>query len=151
MKNNELNGRGYDLDYYALYLRQYLKDHRFPEWEDDLLIEAKAEQATDTFVASRLAGDEYVISSEKALATLLDGFEMSNYEFIQEILLEEFIDDIPLDDRSLEFWTYTMLEELAPEFKGMTLSKEYLATNEGAVFKLTVIGRISLYLEENGL
>lgn len=151
MKNNELNGRGYDLDYYALYLRQYLKDHRFPEWEDDLLIEAKAEQATDTFVTSRLAGDEYVISFEKAIATLLDGFEISNYEFIQEILLDEFTNDIPLDDRSLEFWTYTMLEELAQEFKDVTLSDEYLATAEGAVFKVTVIGRISLYLEENGL
>lgn len=76
---------------------------------------------------------------------------MSNYEFVQDILLEEFSNDIPLDDRSLEFWTYTILEELAPEFKGVTLSEEYLATTEGAVFKLTVIGRISLYLEENGL
>ena len=151
MKNNELNSRGYDLDYYALYLRQYLKEHRFPEYEDDLLIEARAEKATDTLIASRLAGDEYVISSEKALATLLEGFAMSHYEFVRDILLEEFTDDIPLDDRSLEFWTYTLLEELAQEFKGIALSYDWLDTTDGAVFKLTVIGRIALFLEENGL
>jgi len=28
------NGRGYDLDYYNLYLRHYLREHHFPEADE---------------------------------------------------------------------------------------------------------------------
>ena len=68
------DGRGYDLDYYNLYLHRYLTVHHFPEADDDLLIAARAEAAADTYVESRLAGDEVYVSSEKAIARLLDGF-----------------------------------------------------------------------------
>lgn len=99
------DGRGYDLDYYNLYLRRYLTVHHFPEADDDLLIAARAEAATDTYVESRLAGDEVYVSSEKAIASLLDGFEISPFDFVSGILADEFSDHISLDERSIEFWT----------------------------------------------
>ena len=55
------DGRGYDLDYYNLYLRRYLTVHHFPEADDDLLIAARAEAAANIYVESRLAGDEVYI------------------------------------------------------------------------------------------
>lgn len=106
------DGRGYDLDYYNLYLRRYLTVHHFPEADDNLLIAARAEAAADTYVESRLTGDEVYVSSEKAIARLLDGFEISPYDFVSGILADEFSDHISLDERSIEFWTYTLLEEL---------------------------------------
>ena len=145
------DGRGYDLDYYNLYLRRYLTVHHFPEADDDLLIAARAEAATDTYVESRLAGDEVYVSSEKAIASLLDGFEISPYDFVSGILADEFSDHISLDERSIEFWTYTLLEELQQEFKDVELSEEYLNTNEGVIFKLVISGRITEYFEEYGL
>ena len=145
------DGRGYDLDYYNLYLRRYLTVHHFPEADDDLLIAARAEAATDTYVESRLAGDEVFVSSEKAIARLLDGFEISPYDFVSGILADEFSDHISLDERSIEFWTYTLLEELQSEFKDVELSEEYLNTNEGVIFKLVISGRITEYFEEYGL
>lgn len=145
------DGRGYDLDYYNLYLRRYLTVHHFPEADDDLLIAARAETATDTYVESRLAGDEVYISSEKAIARLLDGFEISPFDFVSGILADEFSDHISLDERSIEFWTYTLLEELQQEFNGVELSEEYLNTNEGVIFKLVISGRIAEYFDEYGL
>lgn len=145
------DGRGYDLDYYNLFLRNYLKLHRFPEADDELLIAARAEAASDIYVESRLSGDEVYVSSEKAIDRLLDGFEISPYDFVSGILADEFSDHISLEDRSIEFWTYTLLEELQPEFKDIELSKEYLNTNEGVIFKLVITGRIAEYFDDHGL
>ena len=145
------DGRGYDLDYYNLYLRRYLTVHHFPEADDALLIAARAEAAANIYVESRLAGDEVYISSEKAIARLLDGFEISPFDFVSGILVDEFSDHISLDERSIEFWTYTLLEELQSEFRDVELSEEYLNTNEGVIFKLVISGRIAEYFDEYGL
>ena len=102
------------------------------------MIAARAEAATDTYVESRLAGDEVFVSSEKAIARLLDGFEISPYDFVGGILADEFSDHISLDERSIELRTYTLLEELQSEFKDVELSEEYLNTNEGVILKLVV-------------
>lgn len=150
MKNN-FDSRGYDLDYYNLFLRRYLLEHRFPEAEDDLFIATRSDHAYDVFVGSRLAGDEWYISNEKAMAALYAGFEMSPYDFVSGLLLDEFQEHISLEEESIEFWTYTFLEELREEFKGITLNEKFLSTDEGEVFRLTVIGRMTLFFEENGL
>ncbi|MEZ3420067.1 MAG: DUF1896 domain-containing protein, partial [Bacteroidales bacterium] len=54
-------------------------------------------------------------------------------------------------DESIEFWTFTFIDELKEEFKGITLGKEFFNTTEGEVFRLTVIGRITLFFDEYGL
>lgn len=145
------NGRGYDLDYYNLYLCRYLTEHHFPEADDEILIAARAEAAANIYVESRLAGDEVFISSEKAMDCLLDGFEILPFEFVSGILADEYSDHISLDERSIEFWTVTLLQELESEFKDIELSGEFLDTNEGVIFKLVISGRIAEYFEEYGL
>lgn len=148
-KSND--GRGYDLDYYNLYLRRYLREHHFPEADDDLFIANRAEAASNAYVESRLNGYEVYVSSQIAIDRLTEGLEISPYEFVSEILMNEFTDHIPLDERSIEFWTYTLLEELELEFKDVELSVEFLSTNEGVIFKLVITGRIAEYFEEYGL
>lgn len=148
-KNND--GRGYDLDYYNLYLRRYLREHRFPQADDDIFIANRAEAASNTYLESRLEGDEVYVSSQKAIDVLVNGLEISPYDFVCELLADEFSDHISLDERSIEFWTYTLLEELASEFKDVELSEEFFNTNEGVIFKLVVTGRIAEYFEEYGL
>lgn len=151
MTKKHLYREGYDLDYYNLFLRHYLTEHRFPEAEDDLFIATRSEHAYDVFVESRLSGDEWFVANEKAMEALYQGFELSPYNFISELLQTDFIDNISLEDESIEFWTCTFLNELADEFNGITLGEEFFNTTEGAVFRLTVIGRMALYFEENGL
>lgn len=141
----------YDLDYYTLFLQKHLHDHHFPEVDDELFIATRADQAYDVFVASRLAGDEWITANEKAMAALYAGFEISPYDFIYNILVEEFYDHISLDERSLEYWTNHFLEELTADFKEVSLSEDFLNTTEGAIFKLTVIGRISELFDSYGL
>lgn len=145
------DGRGYDLDYYNLYLRRYLREHHFPEADDDLFISTRAETATDIYVASRLRGDGIFVSAELAIAGLLKGLEISPYDFVSAILSDEFTDRISLEDESVEFWTYTLLQELEPEFKDVELSEEYLDTDDGVILKLAVTGRIAEYFDEYGL
>lgn len=148
-KNND--GRGYDLDYYNLYLHRYLREHRFPQVDDDLFIANRAEAASNAYLESRLEGDEVYLSSQKAIDVLVNGLEISPYDFVSELLADEFSDHIPLDADSIEFWTFTLLEELEPEFKDVELSEEFFNTNEGVIFKLVVTGRIAEYFEEYGL
>lgn len=145
------DGRGYDLDYYNLYLRRYLTERHFPEADDGFLIATRAEAASNLYVESRLAGDEVFIASEKAMECLLEGFEISSYEFVRGILIDEFSDHISLDERSVEFWTDTFLQELQPEFNDIELSEEFLNTNEGVIFKLVISGRIAEYFDGYGL
>ena len=145
------DGRGYDLDYYNLYLRRYLREHRFPEADDDLFIANRAETASNAYVESRLNGDEVYVSSQLAINRLTEGFEISPYEFVSEILMNEFADHISLDERSIEFWTYTLLDVLSPEFMDVELSEEFFNTNEGVIFKLVITGRIAEYFDEYGL
>lgn len=145
------DGRGYDLDYYNLYLRRYLREHRFPEADDDLFIANRAEAASNVYVESRLNGDEVYVSSQLAIDRLTEGLEISPYDFVSEMLVNEFADHISLDERSIEFWTYTLLDELEPEFKDVELSEEFFSTNEGVIFKLVITGRITEYFEEYGL
>ena len=76
---------------------------------------------------------------------------MSPYDFISGLLLDEFQDNISLEDESIEFWTFTFIDELKEEFKGITLGEEFFNTTEGEVFRLTVIGRITLFFEGYGL
>ncbi len=147
----KFNKKGYDLDYYFLILRDYLRKHRFPEADDELFISTRSEHAYDVFVESRLSRETWYEANERAMAALFDGFSISEYDFISRLLQDEFYDHISLEDESIEFWTYTFMEELADEFKGVELSNEFLDTTEGAVFKLTIIGRIALFFEENGL
>ncbi len=149
--NDKYDYRADDLDFYSLYLRRYLSEHRFPEAEDDLLIAARADHAYDVFVASRLDGDEWYIANEKAMAALYQGFEMSQYDFVSDILTEEFFNHISLDHRSIEFWTYTLMGELSDEFKGVELTSDFLNSTDGTVFRLGVIGRITLFFEKYGL
>lgn len=151
MNKMNYDSLGLDLDYYNLYLRNYLAEHRFPEAEDDLLIAARAEQALDAFVESRLAGGEIYIASEKAMDTLYAGFEMSHYDFVSNILLEEFSDRISLEDEAVLFWTRHFLSELEKEFSGVQLSDEYLQTTDGTVFKMMITGCISMMLDDYGL
>lgn len=148
-KNND--GRGFDLDYYNLYLRRYLREHRFTQADDDLFIANRAEAASNAYLESRLEGDEVYVSSQKAIDILVDGLEISPYDFVSELLSDEFSDHISLDERSIEFWTFTLLDELASEFKDVELSEEFFNTNEGVIFKLVVTGRIAEYFEEYGL
>ncbi len=145
------DGRGYDLDYYNLYLRRYLTVHHFPEADDDLLIAARAEAAANIYVESRLAGDEVYISSEKAIARLLDGFEISPYDFVSGILADEFSDhislmNVPSSSGLIRYW-----KNCSRSFKDVELSEEYLNTNEGVILKLVISGRIAEYFDEYGL
>lgn len=149
--NKKFYHKGYDLDYYFLILRDYLNKHRFPEADDELLISTRSEHAYDVFVEARLSHDTWYEANEKAMEGLFKGFSISPYDFISQLLQNELYDNISLEDESIEFWTYTFLEELAEEFKGVTLSEQFLDTTEGAVFRLTIIGRMALYFDENGL
>lgn len=149
--NQLFHDRGGELDYYTLFLQRHLATHHFPEAEDELFIAARADMAYNAYVESRLAGDEMYISNEKAIDVLYKGFEISPYDFVSTLLLDEFTDHISLDDRSIEFWTYTLLNEMADEFENVALSDDFLNTNEGAVFRLGIIGRMTLYFERYGL
>ena len=145
------DGRGFDLDYYNLYLRRYLREHRFPQADDDLFIAARSEAASNAYVESRLNGDEVYVATQLAMDRLFVGLEISPCDFVSNILYDEFYNHISLDDESIEFWTYTLLEELAPEFNDVELSEEFLSTTDGAIFQLVITGRIAAYFEEYGL
>lgn len=134
-----------------MYLRNYLLKSGFPEAYDDLLLSTRAERAYDVLIDNLRNGLGFSNANELALNALCEGFSLSHHDFIKDLLEDEFFDHIDTSDMSLEYWTGILLEELSEELKGVNLSPEYLDTDEGAMFHLTVIGRISLFFEEYGL
>ena len=77
-----------EADYFRVYLQGHLRDHHFPQRNKKKFIEARADDAYDTFVTLRLEGKTVPIAREMAMRTLLDGLYVSRYDIIYNVVEE---------------------------------------------------------------
>ena len=76
-----------DLDYYALYLKKYLKEQEYPRSADDTFVSNRADAAADEYERARRAGYTVDGAQELAMAILLDGLSsMPSKEKVVSIL-----------------------------------------------------------------
>lgn len=65
-----------DLNYYALYLKKYLRDEDDPRANDEAFISERAESAAAHFEECRLQGMSVDQAQESAMSILMEGLDV---------------------------------------------------------------------------
>jgi hypothetical protein len=84
-----------ELSYYRLRLETYLKDYHPHRLTDERFISERADMSAKIYEESFLAGATPDEAEETALQVLFEGLHFSEYFFIEQILDNEFSDEVP--------------------------------------------------------
>ena len=84
-----------ELSYYRLRLETYLKDYHPHRLADERFISERADMSAKIYEESFLAGATPDEAEETALQVLFEGLHFSEYFFIEQILDNEFSDEVP--------------------------------------------------------
>ncbi|MCM1491079.1 MAG: DUF1896 domain-containing protein [Muribaculum sp.] len=142
-----------ELDYFKLYLQNYLREHGF---DDDVLfsdvVEDNADSANTTFANMRKAGYSYDGANELALKDLFIGIGSSQNEVSADYLEDWFRDRVMYDGfDSFNEWVEKLAKE-DPIWKpyrieeGIGLDEEMVETH-----KNEIIYEIDQFLNSHGL
>ncbi|MDE7432794.1 MAG: DUF1896 domain-containing protein [Lachnospiraceae bacterium] len=102
-----------ELNYFSLYLRDYLRDHRFEPTEiSSQLVKDNADRAAQTFEDYRKSGASLDGATDIALQDLFIGIGLSRAEKAADILEEEFSDRIIITEPTVfDFWTQELVSD----------------------------------------
>lgn len=151
LNNNPENAR--ELDYWYLYLYNYLRDHHFTQEElDSEIVASKADSAAECFSNARRNGYDYFGAKELSMQQLFCGIGDSVYEILADILEEDFSNDLDLSDAKwYDFWIRTLVENIPDLFEGVEETDLGYVAESVESHRYELIGRIAIYLNSNGL
>ena len=138
-----------ELDYYELYLLDYLRHHRFSQQHDRDFIRTRADEAAETYEQERRNGHTSDQAQELAMSALTKGLHYSQYDILLGVIDSEFEKSVPpvlheqLAENLLPFMGKVFsIYDLADD--DFALSDEYRNLHD----ELT--GAVALYLEQYG-
>ena len=139
-----------ELDYYELYLLDYLRQHKFPQQHDRDLIRTRADEAAETYEQERRNGHSTDQAQELAMAALTKGLHYSQYDILLDVIDTEFEKSVPpllheqLAENLLPFMgkVFSIYDLTDDDF---ALSDEYQNLHD----ELT--GAVALYLGQYGI
>lgn len=150
MNNNVNNMNEKELSYYGLYLLRYLTENHFSEADNPTFIEARANQASDTYEQARLEGYPADGAQELAMSVLLKGLHNSKYDLLLEVLSNEFSDEIP--EAEAPAFAEKLLPLVENVFPIYDLSDDSFAISpEYDALYTELTGAVVLYIEEYGV
>ncbi len=82
-------------DEMRVYLQGHLRDHKFPEYHNSDFIETRTNEAYEAFTKYRLEGRSVDVAQELAMRVLLNGYYVSRWDVIYNLLEELFHNDLP--------------------------------------------------------
>ena len=85
------------LSYYRLRLEVYLKDYHPQLLSDETFIRERSEAAAKTYEEAFLQDNPIGIAESMALEVLLRGLHFSPYQFIEQIIDNEFANEVPAE------------------------------------------------------
>lgn len=139
-----------ELDYYELYLLDYLRQHKFPQQHDRNFIRQRADEAAETYEQERRNGHTTDQAQELAMSVLTKGLHYSQYDILLGVIDTEFEKSVP------PILHEQLAEQLLP-FMGSVFSIYDLTTDD---FALTdeyqnlhdeLTGAVALYLGQYGI
>lgn len=77
------------MDDFKLYLQGHLRDHRFPEADNEQFMTFRADSAYNAYIAYRLEGRSVDMARELAMRILLDGLYVSRWDVIMQVIEED--------------------------------------------------------------
>lgn len=96
-----------ELDDFRVYLQGHLRDHHFPEESNEDFINFRSDSAYNSYTAYRLEGHNVVVARELAMRVLLNGYYVSRWDVIMQIIEEDLWLRIEPQDR--EKWAELFL------------------------------------------
>ncbi len=142
-----------ELDYFYLYLRNYLRDHSFDNDDlEDEIVKNNSEAATQTYSTEIKAGNNVSGATEVALIDLFVGIGLSRMETSADILEEHFSDRIQIfEPMVLDLWSQKLTEDesiwVSFHNEGeLGLNKELVEEGKGIL-----ITRIDQFLTTHGV
>ena len=97
-----------ELDDFRVYLQGHLRDHHFPEASNEDFINFRADSAYNSYTAYRLEGHNVVVARELAMRVLLNGYYVSRWDVIYNLLDELFHNDLPEEEQK-QNWAELLL------------------------------------------
>lgn len=85
------------LSYYQLRLEVYLKDYHPQLLGDETFIRERSEAAAKTYEEAFLQDNPIGIAESMAMEVLLRGLHFSPYQFIEQIIDNEFANEVPAE------------------------------------------------------
>lgn len=82
-------------DEMRVYLQGHLRDHKFPEYYNTDFIETRTNAAYEAFTQYRLEGRSVDVAQELAMRVLLNGYYVSRWDVIYNLLEELFHNELP--------------------------------------------------------
>lgn len=142
-----------ELNYFTLYLRNYMRDHGFDSKEiESQIAKDNAETATLTYENYRKNGASVAGATEAALEDLFIGIGLSIMEVSEDILEKDFSERINITEPLvLDFWAQKMTEDKSIwesfyNTEGLGLNKELVEADKGKLHS-----RIDQFLKSHGL
>lgn len=90
-------------DEMRVYLQGHLRDHKFPEYYNSDFIETRTNEAYEAFTKYRLEGRSVDVAQELAMRVLLNGYYVSRWDVIYNLLEELFHNDLPEEGDKLKW------------------------------------------------
>lgn len=146
-----------ELDYYGLYLLDYLRENHPDKADDRTFIEERAERAATTYEAYFREGYSPAGAQELAMASLLEGLHFSKHAMLLDILENEFEGKIPAQELSgkgkekVETFARKLLPLLEEVFSRYDLTDEFAQSSEHEKLYTELTGAVALYLESHGV
>lgn len=139
-----------ELDYYELYLLDYLRQHKFPQQHDHDFIRIRADEAAETYEQERRNGHSTDQAQELAMAALTKGLHYSQYDILQDVIDTEFEKSVPpvLHEQLAE----NLLPFMGKVFSIYDLSDDDFALgDEYQNLHDELTGAVALYLGQYGI
>lgn len=148
----EINRGLYDFNYYYLYLLQYLRSNKYEVENDHPQLQANSIAALDAFEDARRNGATVTMAEEEAIRVLFTNIGESEYNIVSELILENFGDTIDLDStEAVEYWTNQVMTDIPELFDGFDRMAIGLDPLDLSIMENEVVGKIVIYLSDNGL
>ena len=148
----EINRSQYDFNYYYLYLLQYLRSNKFEVENDHPQLQANSIAALDAFEDARRNGATVTMAEEEAIRVLFTNIGESEYNIVSELILENFGDTIDLDStEAVEYWTNQVMTDIPDLFDGLDRMAIGLDPLDLSIMENEIVGKIVIYLSDNGL
>ena len=148
----EINRGLYDFNYYYLYLLQYLRSNKYEVDNDHPQLQANSIAALDAFEEARRNGATVTMAEEEAIRVLFTNIGESEYNIVSELILENFGDTIDLDStEAVEYWTNQVMTDIPDLFEGFDRMAIGLDPLDLSIMENEIVGKIVIYLSDNGL
>ena len=139
-----------ELDYYELYLLDYLRQHKFSQQHDRDFIRTRADEAAETYEQERRNGHSMDQAQELAMTALTKGLHYSQYDILLDVIDTEF-------EKSVPHVLHEQLAENLLPFMGKVFSIYDLADDDFALsdeyrnLHDELTGAVALYLGQYGI